>query len=96
MLYTDLFVNRGTIFMKIDGEINDITIEQFNNTINYLIYNIGVKYFVIDFITVKMNKGMIPIINNNLLEIYTNCERVVFRGIDNRLLDLSFLDKGYY
>ena len=66
MLYTDLFVNRGTIFMKIDGEINDITIEQFNNNINYLIYNIGVKYFVIDFITVKMNKGIIPIINNNI------------------------------
>ena len=96
MLYTDLFVNRGVIFMKIDGEINDITIEQFDNTINYLLYNIGIKYFVMDFIAVKMNKGIIPIINNKLLEIYTSCEKVVIRGIDNKLLDLSFIEKGCY
>lgn len=96
MLDTKIFVNKGIIFIKCQGLVNEGTIEEFDNTINYLLYNIGVKNFVIDFIDSRLDKRIIPTLNNKLIEIYTKSEKLVLKGLNNNYLDLSFMKAGCY
>ena len=81
MLDTNIFVRHGTIFLKLDGTINNNTIDSFECVLKYLLNNIGVKNFVIDFLSVELDEKVIPSINDMLLNAYSFCERLELKGL---------------
>ena len=97
MLYSNVFVDKGVIFIRFDGLVNVETIDELERTINYLLYNVGVKYFVLDFMRTTFDKKIISAVNNKLLEVYAHADKMILKGLDsNNLFDLSFVEAGAY
>lgn len=83
MLTIDEKVSHGIIFLRVDGKLNSKSFTKFNNQINYLLYNQGLQYFVIDLNNTKIEKNIFERIQSKLIEIFLNCGQVALCGIKN-------------
>lgn len=97
MLKIDIEVARGILFLRFDGNINN-DYNVFEKEINYLLYNQGIKYYVLDFENMYIEDSTISKIKNKLVEIFLRCGEVVLCGIDNdtKLKIGETKDKLYY
>ena len=65
MLEIDTDVVKGIMFIHLEGELNDSTIRQFDNELNYLLYKQGMHYFVFDFIDLdRFDVNIMPWLEN--------------------------------
>ena len=83
MLEIDTDVVKGIMFIHLEGELNDSTIRQFDNELNYLLYKQGMHYFVFDFKDLdRFDVNIMPWLENKLVEIFLSCGKVVLCGLD--------------
>lgn len=77
-------VSRGIIFIRFHGIFDDHTFNQFNEEIDYLLYKQGVSFYTFDFSDVKsLSEGLVPKIQNKLIEIFLSCGQVVMCGLNS-------------
>ena len=50
MLNMDIEVIKGIIFIHLEGNLNEWTIKDFEEQLNYLLYKQGMHFFVFNFI----------------------------------------------
>ncbi len=83
MFQITIKVNQGIIFLRLYGFLNQKTIEQFSEEINYLLYEQGTMNFVINFLDVQIaNNDVLVQISNKLTEIFLKCGEVVLCGLE--------------
>lgn len=75
-------VERGILFLKLDGKLTTKTFTTLVEEINYLLYQHGFQYFVFDFTNVrKIEEKVFQKIQSKLVEIFLNCGKVVMCGL---------------
>ena len=85
MLEIDVDVVRGILFIHLEGVLNNDTIRQFDNELNYLLYKQGMHYFVFDFKDLDIiDINVISWLDNKLIEIFLSCGKVVLCGLDDK------------
>lgn len=75
-------VNRGIIFLRLNGVLDNNTLTKFNEEVDYLLYKQGVSFYTFDFSEVKINEESVFQIQNKLIEIFLNCGKVVMCGVN--------------
>lgn len=84
MLEIELDVVKGIIFLRLNGQLNDINFNLLSNRINELLYQQGIHYYVLDFQDTEIiEKTILSKIQNKLIEIFLSCGKVVLCGIDD-------------
>lgn len=79
-------VNRGIIFIRLEGELTINNFYKVSEEINYLLYNQGILAYVFNLEEVnKIDKIILKNIQNKLTEIFLKCGRVAFCGISEKL-----------
>lgn len=98
MLEVYTSVIKGIIYLRLEGELTDKTFSLFEEVINYLLYKQRMKYYVIDFDNIKIEKGMISLIQNKLVEINLSCGKANLCGInyDSKYTFNNFMDAIKY
>ena len=82
MLQINKEVERGILFIRLEGGLTTKTFNTLGNEINYLLYNQGISNFVFDFSNVsKFEDSIFLKIQNKLVEIFLNCGKVVMCGM---------------
>lgn len=85
MLEINMEVDKGIPFLNLEGILNDKTFKKFGEEINYLLYNQGFHYFVLDFTNLgNVEERVYESIQSKLAEIFLNCGQVVLCGISHR------------
>lgn len=82
MLKISTEVSRGIMFMRFIGDLDNNNFNEFKTEINYLLYNQGVRYFVLDFKDINLEENIFLKLQNKLVEIFLNCGEVVLCGLD--------------
>lgn len=84
MLEINKEVERGILFIRLEGGLTTKTFNTLGNEINYLLYNQGITNFVFDFSNVsKFEDSIFLKIQNKLVEIFLNCGKVVMCGMSD-------------
>lgn len=84
MLEIEKDVERGILFMRLEGGLTTKTFNTLGNEINYLLYNQGISNFVIDFTNVsKFEDNIFSKIQSKLVEIFLCCGKVVMCGMND-------------
>lgn len=84
MLEINKEVERGILFIRLEGGLTTKTFNTLGNEINYLLYNQGISNFVFDFSNVsKFEDSIFSKIQNKLVEIFLNCGKVVMCGMND-------------
>ena len=82
MLKIDEKVERGILFISLEGGLTTKTFNTLGKEINYLLYNQGISNFVIDFTNVsKLEDNIFLKIQSKLVEIFLSCGKVVVCGL---------------
>ena len=82
MLEIEKEVDRGILFIRLEGTLTNKTFTTFGEEINYLLYNQGISNFVFDFTNIsKVEDNIISKIQSKLVEIFLNCGKVVMCGM---------------
>ena len=82
MLEIEKEVERGILFIRLEGTLTNKTFTTFGEEINYLLYNQGISNFVFDFTNIsKVEDNIISKIQSKLVEIFLNCGKVVISGM---------------
>lgn len=97
MLEINMEVDRGIPFINLEGILNNKTFNDLVKEINYLLYNQGFQYFVLDFSNISNFEECIYLkIQSKLVEIFLSCGRVVLCGVSNKQKIGYTKDKLYY
>lgn len=89
MLTVSKEVNRGIIFIRLEGELTKNNLKKVVEEINYLLYKQGMLAYVFNLEAVnKVDKTILTIIQNKLTEIFLRCGSVAFCGISEKLKKL--------
>lgn len=84
MLQLETQVNKGIMFIRLEGNLDNKTFNKFSNEINYLLYNQGIHYYVLNFEEVnRVDKNIFTKLQNKLIEIFLSCGKVVMCGLDD-------------
>lgn len=82
MLEIDTEVERGILFIRLNGVLNHGNFSVFGKRINSLLYQYGFQYFVFDFTNIiSLEENIFFKIQNKLIEIFLNCGKVVIAGM---------------
>ena len=82
MLEIEKEVERGILFIRLEGGLTTKTFNTLVKEINYLLYNQGISNFVFDFTNVySFEEKVISKIQSKLVEIFLNCGKVVMCGM---------------
>lgn len=82
MLTVSLQINRGIMFMRLEGELTTKNFHKVAEEINYLLYKQGILTYVFNLEAVKkIDKNIFGSIQNKLTEIFLKCGSVAFCGI---------------
>lgn len=82
MLTVSLQINRGIMFMRLEGELTTQNFHKVAEEINYLLYKQGILTYVFNLEAVKkIDKNIFGSIQNKLTEIFLKCGSVAFCGI---------------
>ena len=82
MLEINTEVERGILFIRLNGILNQNNFKTFGLKINSLLYKYGFQYFVFDFTNiVSLDENIFLRIQNKLIEIFLNCGKVVMCGM---------------
>lgn len=88
MLNVDIDVVRGITFIRLEGDLTNSTFDNFNFELDNLLYNLGMHFYVINFVDVfNIDNNIFNKIQNKLYEIFLSCGDVVMCGINNILKD---------
>ena len=86
MLTVSRQVNRGIMFIRLEGELTTNNFYKVAEEINYLLYNQGILVYVFNLEDVnKIDKGILASIQNKLTEISLKCDSVAICGISTKL-----------
>ena len=84
MLDIELDVVKGIIFLRLNGELNNLNFNVLSNKINELLYRQGLQYYVLDFQDAEISElSTLTKIQNKLIEIFLSCGKVVLCGIND-------------
>ncbi len=84
MLKIEEGVERGILFIALEGKLNSKTFTTLVNEINYLLYHQGISNFVFDFTYIsKVEDNIFSKIQSKLVEIFLNCGKVVMCGMSD-------------
>lgn len=76
-------VNRGILFITLQGTLNNENFYEFSDEINYLLYNQGMNYFALNFDDLEIvDKNLLYKIQNKLIEICLSSGKVVLCGLN--------------
>lgn len=82
MLRINKYVERGILFIRLEGRLDQKTFTTLGEEINYLLYNQGISNFVFDFTNIsKFDDNVFSKIQSKLVEIFLNCGKVVVCGM---------------
>ena len=77
-------VYKGILYLRMDGTLNEKSIENWKEELDALLYQQRLHYFVFNFQEVKkLDKRCLSSIENKLVEIYLNCGKVAICGLDS-------------
>lgn len=77
------YVNKGILFLNINGVFDINTCYKFEKEIDYLLYKQGVSFFTINFKNVSLTGDeILSKIQNKLIEIFLRCGQVVMCGLN--------------
>jgi hypothetical protein len=80
MLYTK--VNDGILFISIEEEIKDDTIDNLEEEIDYMLYSQGIRYYAFNFNYLdNFNNSFLNKFQNKLTEIFLTCGSVIIYGL---------------
>lgn len=98
MLEIDIEVIKGIIFIHLEGNLNEWTIKDFEEEINYLLYKQGMHFFVFNFRDLNKIEGEgISWLQNKLVEIFLSCGNVVMCGLNDLCKrQIGMREKLYY
>ena len=86
MLNIDFNVINGAIIIHLEGDLNNNTIINLEEKLNYLIYKQEMHFFIFDFNYIEeVDLRIINNIYNKLIEIFLTCGKAVFLGVNNIL-----------
>ncbi len=86
MLEVNAQINRGIMFIRLEGELTKNNFYKVAEEINYLLYKQGILVYVFNLEEVKrIDKNLLESIQNKLTEIFLKCGSVVFCGISEKL-----------
>ncbi len=97
MVYTK--VNNGIIFISIEEDIKEDTINILEEEIDYLLYKQGMKYYAFNFNYIdNFNNNFLNKFENKLTEIFLTCGSVVIYGLKkvNKYIFGKRKDNLYY
>ena len=97
MLYTK--VNDGILFISIEEEIRDDTIDNLEEEIDYMLYSQGIRYYAFNFNYLdNFNNSFLNKFQNKLTEIFLTCGSVVIYGLKkvNKYIFGKRKDNLYY
>lgn len=84
LLQLETQVNKGIMFIRLEGDLNNKTFNTLSTEINYLLYNQGIHYYVLNFEEVsKVDKNIFIKLQNKLIEIFLSCGKVVMCGLND-------------
>ena len=82
MFKTIKAVNKGILFLTLQGTLNDNNFKEFDEDINYLLYKKGINYIVFNFDDLEItNKKILYKIQNKLIEICLTSGKVALCGL---------------
>lgn len=88
MLNVDIDVVRGITFIRLEGDLTDRTFNNLDLEIDNLLYNLGMHFYVINFVDVfDIENSVFNKIQNKLYEIFLSCGDVVMCGVKNVFKD---------
>ncbi|MBQ2639514.1 MAG: hypothetical protein IJF92_01990 [Bacilli bacterium] len=77
-------INKGIMFIRLEGELNNNTFINLYNELEYLLYRQGIHYYVFNFKYLKiLDQNIFIKIQNILTEIFLSCGQVVMCGLKN-------------
>lgn len=83
MLEVETQVNKGIMFIRLGGSLDNSTFITLSKKINYLLYEQGIHYYVFNFEEVYNLDGNIFLkLQNKLIEIFLSCGKVVMCGLN--------------
>lgn len=88
MLNVDVDVVRGITFIRLEGDLTNKTFNELDVEIDNLLYNLGMQFYVINFVDVfDIESNFFYKMQNKLYEIFLSCGDVVMCGIKNIFKD---------
>lgn len=82
MLRITTNVNKGILFIRLEGQLDKSNYKSLENEINYLLYKQGMHYFVINFDEINIeDKNLLLKIQSKLIEIFLSCGKVALCGL---------------
>lgn len=98
MLEIDTEVERGILFLRLNGILNQANFSHLGGRINSLLYQYGFQYFVFDFTNIiSLEEGIVSSIQNKLVEIFLNCGKVVIAGMSElSKKKIGYTDRLFY
>ena len=88
MLNVDVDVVRGITFIRLEGDLTNRTFDNFNFELDNLLYNLGMHFYVINFVDVfNIDNNIFNKIQNKLYEIFLSCGDVLMCGVKGNLKD---------
>ena len=86
MLEVSAQINRGIMFIRLEGNLTINNFYKISEEINYLLYNQGILAYVFNLKEVKeIDKCLLGSIQNKLTEIFLKCGSVAFCGVSEKL-----------
>ena len=77
-------INKGIMFIRLEGELNNKTFNSLSRELNYLLYKQGIHYYVFNFKYLDiLDQNIFVKIQNILTEIFLSCGGVVICGLKN-------------
>ncbi len=78
-------INRGIMFIRLEGELTTHNFYKLSEEINYLLYNQGILVYVFNLAKVtNLDKKLLGSIQNKLTEIFLKCGSVALCGISEK------------
>ena len=82
MFKTIKAVNKGILFLTLQGTLNDNNYKEFDEDIDYLLYKKGINYIVFNFDDLEItNKKILSKIQSKLIEICLTSGKVALCGL---------------
>lgn len=94
MLELSTQINKGIMFIRLEGELNNNNFDSLSNELNYLLYNQGIHYYVFNFKYLNnLDRNIFIKLQTILTEIFLSCGKVVMCGLEK--LDIKKIGKYY-